>query len=264
MVVRRIATDVAFGFDTSVFVGPGLEYASSRPYQPGDSTRSLNWRLTGRRGRPFVKEYEVLRRVSIYVLVDTSASMAVSSIATSKLDCAVWVAAAIGLVGLRRMTPVAVTGLSQTIRRPSLRATDLWLTLDAIRSGGRRHVDLSTALGRIEAAAPCTSLVIVISDFHDATATQGMIRCALRHDCMALRIVDPAERGGLCAGFFNGCESESDRMFLGHSRTRWEDHTTPDREMLSAGVDVLALSTDEPLASGLRRFLESRGGHARR
>ena len=50
MVVRRLADDLAFGADASLFVGGGLEYATSRRYIPGDSIRMLNWRLTARTG----------------------------------------------------------------------------------------------------------------------------------------------------------------------------------------------------------------------
>ena len=74
IVIRRLADDLAFGSDNSRLLGSGLEYASSRPYQPGDSVRLLNWRLTARTGRAYVREYEALKRTSVYIVVDTSAS----------------------------------------------------------------------------------------------------------------------------------------------------------------------------------------------
>src|SRR5437762_3263577 len=88
MVVRRLADDLAFGSDNSLFVGGGLEYASSRPYQPGDPVRMLNWRLTARTGMAFVKEHEALKRTCVYIVVDTSASMSVASVEPSKHDLA--------------------------------------------------------------------------------------------------------------------------------------------------------------------------------
>ena len=71
LVLRRLADDLAFGSDASRLVGSGLEYASSRPYVPGDSVRLLNWRLTARTGKPFVREYEALKRTAVYIVVDT-------------------------------------------------------------------------------------------------------------------------------------------------------------------------------------------------
>ena len=58
IVVRKLADDLAFGTDTSRFVGSGLEYAQSRPYIPGDPIKMIDWRITARLGKPFIKEYE--------------------------------------------------------------------------------------------------------------------------------------------------------------------------------------------------------------
>ena len=79
MVARRLADDLAFGSDTSLFVGSGLEYAQSRPYEPGDSVRQLDWRITAKTGKAFVKQYETLKRIAMFLVLDTSSSMSVSS-----------------------------------------------------------------------------------------------------------------------------------------------------------------------------------------
>jgi hypothetical protein len=136
IVIRRLADDLAFGSDTSRLVGSGLEYASSRPYIPGDSERLLNWRLTARTGRAFVREYEALKRTSAYLVVDTSASMAVSSAARTKHDLAVWIASALGLVAQRRMSPVAVVGAGERSvpLAASLSRNDLWNALEPLRA----------------------------------------------------------------------------------------------------------------------------------
>ena len=62
MVIRRLADDLAFGTDTSLFTGSGLEYAQSRPYEPGDPIKQIDWRMTARASRTYVKEYEALKK----------------------------------------------------------------------------------------------------------------------------------------------------------------------------------------------------------
>ena len=263
MVVRRLADDLALGADNSLFVGGGLEYAGSRPYQPGDSVRMLNWRLTARTGRAFVKEYEALKRTCIYIVVDTSASMAVSSEALSKHDMAVWIAAAVGLIGQRRMSPVAIVGagLRETRVEPSLTRSDLWHALEPLRV--RRLAEptlLSERVRGLAARISRSSIVMVISDLHDPGAATALRRAAQRHDCMVLHMHDPAESGRLRGGFFRGQEAETRRAFLGHSRTKWAAADELKSTLIRSGIDYLRLRTDQPFIPAMRRFLASRGG----
>src|SRR5262249_28285085 len=156
--------------DASTRVGHGLEYAASRPYQPGDSPRRLDWRLTSLRRQPYTRVQEALRRVNVFLVVDTSASMSVGSLALSKLDAATWLAAALALIAQRRMSPVALLsgGTRGGTARPSLRRDDLWMSLDALRRPRPGEgTDIAAALARSEAGTDSTALMVVLSDFHD-------------------------------------------------------------------------------------------------
>ncbi|MBI1190380.1 MAG: DUF58 domain-containing protein [Tepidisphaera sp.] len=262
MVVRRLADDIAFGADNSLFMGGGLEYAASRPYQPGDSVRLLDWRLSARTGKPFIKEYEALKRTSVYVVVDTSASMAVSSTELSKHDLAVWIASGVGLIAQRRLSPVAVVGAGERATRvnPSLVRSDLWRTIEPLRRGdlGERTLlgeRLRTLLSRLDRS----SVLVVLSDLHDPDALAALRQAGHAHDCMVVHLMDPAETGRLGAGFFAGQESETGRAFLAHSGSAWaHDHVR--RDLIRAGVDYLLLRTDERVIPVLRQFLRARGG----
>lgn len=262
MVVRRLADDLAFGSDNSLFVGGGLEYASSRPYQPGDSVRMLNWRLTARTGQAFVKVYEALKRTSVYIVVDTSASMSVTSADLSKHDLAVWAASALGLIAQRRMSPVAVVGggTRETRIEPSLSRNDLWHAIEPLREG---DLGESTMVGerlrKLVARLERSSVIVVISDLHDTEAIGSIRQAAHGHDCMILHLMDPSEAGGLKAGFFRGQEAESGRTFLGHSWSAW-DADEVRGELIRCGADYLRLRTDQSIIPPLRHFLGTRGG----
>lgn len=266
MIVRRLSDDLALGSDNSLFIGGGLEYAGSRPYQPGDSVRSLNWRLTARTGKAFVKEYEALKRVCVYIVIDTSASMAVSSTSLSKHDLAVWIASAIGLIGQRRMSPVAVVGAGgrETRVEPSLTRSDLWRAIEPLRAGDvGEKTRLAERLRHLTARVDRSSVFVVLSDLHDPGAIASLRHAAQGHDCMVLHLQDPAEPGGLKAGFFRGQESETGAAFVGHSGTKWTAADIVKSELARCGVDYLRLRTDVSFIPALRRFLASRGGLVR-
>ena len=65
LLLRRVADDIGFGTDESIFVGSGLEYAQSRPYEPGDSVRQIDWKVTARMPVAYVKQHETLKRMSM-------------------------------------------------------------------------------------------------------------------------------------------------------------------------------------------------------
>ena len=247
-------------------MGSGLEYASSRPYIPGDSVRLLNWRLTARTGRAFVREYEALKRTSAYLVVDTSASMAVSSTARTKHDLAVWIASALGLVAQRRMSPVAVVGAGERSvpLAASLSRNDLWNALEPLRAHDfAEGTSLGERLRQTAARATRASLFVILSDLHDPDAVAAIRSTAQRHDAMVLHLLDPTETRPLGAGFVRAREAETGRAFLGTSRSRFGAPDLVRDELLRSGADYLRLVTDQPFIPPLRHFLGSRGMFAR-
>lgn len=266
MVVRRLADDMAFGTDLSLFVGSGLEYAQSRPYSPGDAIKMMDWRLSARTGKPYVKEYETLKRTCIYLVLDTSASMAVSSTPLTKHDMGVWIAAAVGLVGQRRLSPVAVVGGGERETRliPSLLRSDLWQTVEPMRTKhyGER-TKLTERLTMLDVRADRRSLVMVITDLHDPNVMPSLRHVAQKHDCVVVHLVDPAEVGSLRSGFFLGQEAESGRTFLAGGRTKWTRTQEHESELMRSGIGCVRLRTDEPFVGRLRHFLSARAASTR-
>ncbi len=258
--IKRLANALTYGQESSPFLGSGMEYVQSRLYQPGDPVKFIDWRITGRTGRFHVKEYEAPKQMPVYLLVDSSASMTVSSQMLSKYAWAVQIAGGIALAAVEHMNPVGLmtVGDRSLHHTPALSRGTILQWLHQLR---RYHFTEGTTLGRrVRELIPRVEhrcLFIVISDLHDPDAVPAIKLMAQDHDCAVLHLEDPAERGGLKAGILRGVEAESGEEFVAGGRTRFilgEDA----RSLARAGVDYLKLPTDEPILAKLRHFLKNR------
>lgn len=262
LAVKKLADSLSYGIDRSPFLGSGLEYAQSRMYQWGDPIRSIDWRITARTGKVHVKEYEASKRMPCYLLIDTSASMAVSSTWRSKYATAVQLAGGLAFAALDRASPVGMVALGTRELRiePSLGASQVWQWLHKLR---RFRLDEGTAfsrrLGELGPSLASRALIIVISDLHDEDALPGLKLLAQRHDCIVIQLQDPAEDKMRGAGFLRAREAETGRSFVTHGSrpgVNVEEHV---RALRRSGVDHLRLQTDKPVIHPLRTFLRARG-----
>jgi uncharacterized protein (DUF58 family) len=265
IVVRRLANALSYGQERSPFLGAGIEYVQSRPYLPGDPVKFIDWKVTGRTGRFHVKEYEAPKQMPVYLLVDTSASMCVSSQRQSKYAWAVQLAGGLALAALDHMNPVGLmtVGERDLHHTPTLARNTVMQWMHQLRH--YRFVEGTTLGQRVRELIPRVEqrcLFVVLSDLHDPDAIPAIKLLAQDHDCVVLHLEDPAERGRTGGGIYRAVEAETGRAFVAHGRSRWFDDD--DTHALSrAGVDYLRLGTDEPLLPRLRHFFKYRGGTRR-
>ncbi len=266
LAVRRLADSLSYGTDSSPFLGSGVDYVQSRLYQPGDPVKAIDWRVTARTGRVYVREYEAPKRMPVYLLIDSSASMCVSSQPLSKYAWAVQLAGGLALSAMGRMSPVGIIGCGerQIGAQSSLSRDQVFLWLHRLR---HYRFDEATMLGRRVRELACVlenrSLVIVLSDLHDVEALPALKLMAQSHDCVVLQLQDPAEQGRIGGGIFRAEEAESGRHFVAHGRSRWLDQEAVVQELRRCGIDHLLLRTDQPFVPKLRGFLKRRDNLAR-
>lgn len=266
LAVKRLADSLNFGADKSPFLGSGQEYAQSRPYEPGDPIKSMDWRVTARTGKAFVKEYEATKRMPVWLLIDTSASMAVSSAPLSKYAWAVRIAGGLALSSLDRASPVGVLAVGGRDLRlePSLSRDRVMQWLHALR----RHrvsepTTLSRRLAELAPALTGRSMLVVLSDLHDPGAAAALKIAAQRHETVVIQLTDPAELPVKGAGFFRVREAESGREFLSQGSRTGLDFDQTSAALRRAGVDHLRLRTDGPVLVPLREFVKNRGASGR-
>jgi len=259
--VKKLADTLNYGADHSPFLGSGIEYVQSRPYQSGDPVRSIDWRVTARTAKFYVKEYEAPKRMPCWLLIDTSASMTVASVKKSKYAVAIHIAGGIAFACLDRVSAVGVVGVGgREVRiEPSMSRGQVMQWLHKFR---RFRYDEPTTIGRriAEFAPTLTSraLIVVLSDMHDPAAAPALKLLSQRHDVVALQLQDPAEMGLRGAGFLRGGEAETDRAFVTRGRRQWLEPAAIARDLKRAGVDHLLIRTDRAFVADLRNFLKAR------
>jgi len=262
ILVRRLADSLSYGTDRSAFLGGGVEYAQSRPYEPGDPVRSIDWRITARTGRVHVKEHEAPKRMPVHLILDTSASMTVSSVAQTKYGVALHLAGGIALACLERVSPVGIVGAGERAVRiePSLSKSQVLEWVLALR---RFRYDEETLLAkRLTELAPRLSnraLLILLSDLHDPAALSALKQVSQRHEVAVIELADPAEDGMRGAGLLRAREAETGRSLLTLGRRSHADFEANARELRRAGIDHVRVRTDRPWVEPVRHFLRERG-----
>ena len=174
---RRQVTDLFAGHYVSAFRGPGIEYAESRPYVPGDDVRSFDWNATARTGVPHVKQHRPERGRTLLVVIDASPTMHFATGERSKLEAACDAAALLATAALAvgdRVGLLLHDGARATVlpaRRGELqlhRLLEVLAAPDRLASSdpAARPVDLA---GMLETRRRHGDLIFHFSDVRDAS-----------------------------------------------------------------------------------------------
>ena len=262
---RLFANSLVFGMEDSIFHGCGMEYAQPRVYVPGDPIKFMDWKVTARTGRHYIKEYQEPKRMPVYILLDTSASMCISSCPQSKYAWAVTIGTGLALAAQMQMSPVGLLGCGQRDIhiKPTLSAGMVMQWAHDLRRHG--FLETTTFGRRVRELAPsldARTLVIAITDLHDPDAFLAMKWIGAEHDCLVLHLQDPAELGIPGSGFFRGQEAETGVTFTGHGWKNWDLSDAARHELMRCRVGYLHLRTDEKILPKLRFFMRrrARGG----
>lgn len=202
LTTRGLVESLFSGEYHSVFKGRGLEFSDVREYQPGDDVRAIDWNVTARRGRLFIKELVEERQLNALVVVDLSASESFGTGVKSNLEVAAEIAAILALAATANNDRVGLLLVTDRVerfvppdtgRRHALR---LVLELLAYRPEGRGTA-LSAGLRFAEKVLRQRTTVFLISDFLTSEAADAALPHAARklawdHDLVPIRLTDPA------------------------------------------------------------------------
>src|SRR5258706_15566307 len=112
---NRLVNDTMVGAYLSHFKGRGMDFEELREYIPGDDVRNIDWNVTFRMGRPFVKRFREERELAVVLAVDISASGAFGSVRRSKREFATEIAATLACSAARSSDKVGLLLFSDRI-----------------------------------------------------------------------------------------------------------------------------------------------------
>ena len=278
---RRLVEETMAGQYHSVFKGRGMDFEEVREYLPGDEVRTIDWNVTARTGRTFVKKFTEERELTLLLLVDLSASGSFGSVSRSKRELAAEVASVLAFSAIRNNDKVGLVLFTDRIEKFIPPAKGKSHVLRVVREilffePEHKGTDLVAAVEFANRVVRRRAVTFLISDFLLPGCERGLpdaVKRALglanrRHDLVALATTDPRERELPDVGFVTledaetGEQLEVDTSDAG-LRQRYAEAAALHAEALrhalrGCGVDLLELKTEEPYLPALQRFFRSR------
>jgi uncharacterized protein (DUF58 family) len=278
---RRLVNDSLAGEYRSVFKGRGMDFDDVREYVPGDEIRTIDWNVTARAGRPFVKKFTEERELTLLLLVDVSASGNFGSAAKSKRELAAELASVLAFSAIHNNDKVGLILYTDRVeeyippkkgRRHVLRVVREIL----FHEPRGRGTDTVKALDFANHILHRRAITFLISDFQSSgdpdqaliDLRRAMRQTNRRHDLVALHIQDAREKSLPDVGVLAMEDAETDEVIE-------LDTADPEvRALFAAGVnertrqlvrgfraeaiDTLELDTAVPYLPALQRFFKNR------
>lgn len=257
----------------SVFKGQGMEFAEVREYQPGDEVRTIDWNVSARMRRLFVKRYVEERELTVLLVVDCSGSSRFGTGARDKQSLAAELAAVLALTATRNNDRVGLVMCSDRIehvvpprkgRRHALR-----LVRDVLAwPSTSRGTDLGLAFDWAARVLTHRAIVFVISDFVTPPIERHLKMLSQRHDLVAVVLDDPGERVLPDVGVARLVDAESGRFIEIDTsdatvRGRYAERLAAERAarqqlLRRLAVDEVLVPTEFGYTEPLLRFFHTR------
>jgi uncharacterized protein (DUF58 family) len=194
----KAVNDVLAGEYESVFKGRGISFSEVREYQIGDDIRTIDWNVTARTGAPHVKLYVEERELTVFFLVDISASGAFGSIRQTKNEAAAELCALLAFAAIKNNDKVGLILFTDQVEKFVPAAKGATHVLRIIREllnykPRKKRTDIGNALEYLSRMTTKRSVVFLLSDFLDENFEKPLRVMGKRHDFIAVSVTDPRE-----------------------------------------------------------------------
>lgn len=278
---RRLVNDSFAGEYHSVFKGRGMEFDEVRPYVPGDEVRTIDWNVTARTGQPHVKRYVEERELTVMLMVDASGSGDFGTTGQFKRELAAELAAVLSFSATTNKDKVGLMIFTDKVelyipprkgRKHVLRLIRELLAFEPAGTG----TDLRLALDTINQILKRRSIIFLVSDFlaEPAGYKHALHIANRKHDVIAVDLTDPLESDMANVGLLALEDAETGEIaWVDTSSRAWQRrfaeqtrqfNTAKNQVLAGAGVDTVAINTDQDYVQALALFFQKRARQQRR
>ncbi len=268
------AVDASFaGQYESVFKGRGMQFDEVREYTPGDDIRTIDWNVTARTGRPYIKRFVEEREMTVLFAVDLSASGDFGTVNKAKNELAAEFCAVLAFAAAKNNDKVGLLIFTDRIELYIPPKKGISHMLRLIREllyfkMQKRKTNINEALNYLAKVVRKKATVFLVSDFIEADFKKPLGLLNKRHDVIAVPVRDKAEIALPGIGLIEFTDAETGEFILvdtssGKFREQYSSTAALRFDELKSmlrtiNVDCISINTDKPYIQDLVRFFHMR------
>jgi uncharacterized protein (DUF58 family) len=270
---NRVVDDVFAGQYASAFKGIGIEFEEVREYHTGDDVRTIDWNVSARMGKPYVKKYVEERELTVMLMVDVSPSVFYGTVGQSKKDLAAELCAVLAFSAVKNNDKIGLMLFTDRVEeflppkkgsRHVLRVVRELLHFESKGSG----TDIGHALKYMTKVMKRRCVVFLVSDFLSGDYEKSLQISAHRHDIIPITITDPTEIRLPDVGLIEFEDAETNERVLVDTssqmvRRKFEEQYHENVKMCtsifrSAGIDSIDIINGQSYVRPIRQFFRNR------
>lgn len=272
---RGLSQNIFAGEYHSAYKGRGVIFSEVREYVPGDDVRDIDWNVTARHNKPFVKVYEEERELTVMLLVDVSGSRFFGAAGENKMEKMAEIAATLAFSSIQNNDKVGMILFSDKVEKfipPKKGRKHILLLIREIINfvPESQGTDIDMALKFMTNALKKRTTAFLISDLIDThDYSKSLVIASRKHDLASIQVYDRRDAEIPDVGLVKMCDLETGRdawidtsskkirklyAKAWYSRQQWISLV-----MAQSGVDMASISTDEDFVKGLLGLFRRRG-----
>ena len=271
---RGLSNNIFAGQYHSAFKGRGMAFSEVREYQFGDDTRDIDWKVTARYVRPYVKVFEEERELTVMLLIDVSGSKDFGTVSQMKRDVTTEIAATLAFSAIQNNDKIGVIFFSDQIEKfippQKGRRHILYIIRELIDfRPDDRQTDINQALKYLTNAIKKRCTAFLLSDFIDHGNYHDALTIANRkHDIVAIQVYDRRETELPAVGLMKVRDAEtgqerwidsSSKRVREAYRTWWDKRQAEmNAAFQKSRIDAVSIRTEDDYVKALLALFDKR------